>query len=67
LLLAPFGTGGGEHLAFAMPEAEFEEVFGRIRAAGIEYGDAYDAVGNMPGPGDERGRRACTSSTPAGT
>jgi catechol 2,3-dioxygenase-like lactoylglutathione lyase family enzyme len=57
LLLAPFGTPGDEHLAFAMPEAEFEEVFARIRAAGIEYGDAYNAVGNMQGPGDERGAK----------
>lgn len=58
LLLAPFGTAGGEHLAFAMEPEEFEAVFARIRRAGIEYGDAYDAVGNMAGPGDERGAKA---------
>ena len=58
LLLAPLGTAGGEHLAFSMSEAEFDEVFSRIRAAGIEYGDAYNAVGNMQGPGDERGAKA---------
>lgn len=58
LLLAPFGTAGGEHLAFAMSEEEFEAVFGRIRAAGVAYGDAFNTVGNMQGPGDERGAKA---------
>jgi catechol 2,3-dioxygenase-like lactoylglutathione lyase family enzyme len=58
LLLAPFGMAGGEHLAFAMEPDEFEAVFARIRAAGLEYGDAYNAVGNMRGPGDERGAKA---------
>jgi catechol 2,3-dioxygenase-like lactoylglutathione lyase family enzyme len=55
--LAPWGTQGGEHLAFAMTREEFEAVFRRIRAAGIEYGDSFHAVGNMKGPGDEDGAR----------
>ena len=41
LQLAPWGTTGGEHLAFAMSPHEFEAVFTRIRAAGIAYGDAF--------------------------
>jgi catechol 2,3-dioxygenase-like lactoylglutathione lyase family enzyme len=53
--LAPWGTKGGEHLAFSMTRAEFEAVFARIRAAGIEYGDSFHAVGNMRGPGEESG------------
>jgi catechol 2,3-dioxygenase-like lactoylglutathione lyase family enzyme len=57
LQIAPWGTKGGEHLAFAMPQAEFEEVFDRIRMAGLEFGDAFHTVGNMRGPGDETGAR----------
>ncbi len=62
LQLSPFGTKGGEHLAFSMPRAEFERVFARIRQSGIEYGDNFDTVGNMRGPGDSGGARgACKS------
>ena len=57
LQLAPWGTKGGQHLAFALPRTEFDEVFGRIRAAGIDYGDSFQSVGNMRGPGDEPGAR----------
>jgi catechol 2,3-dioxygenase-like lactoylglutathione lyase family enzyme len=53
--LAPWGTAGGEHLAFSMSPAEFDEIFQRVRAAGIAYGDSFHAVGNMRGPGDEVG------------
>ena len=62
LQLAPWGTKGGEHLAFAMTRGEFEDVFGRVRAAGIAYGDAFDAVGNMRGPGDASGARGASQS-----
>jgi len=51
--IAPWGTKGGEHLAFAMSRKEFDEVFRRVIDAKIEYGDAFDSVGNMRGPGDE--------------
>lgn len=57
LQLAPWGTKGGQHLAFAMTRAEFDDVFARIRAAGTAYGDAFQSVGNMRGPGDEPGAR----------
>jgi catechol 2,3-dioxygenase-like lactoylglutathione lyase family enzyme len=53
LQVAQWGTKGGEHLAFAMSRNEFDEVFRRVIEAKIEYGDAFDAVGNMRGPGDE--------------
>lgn len=56
-LLAPWGTQGGTHLAFAMSSEEFEEVFARVRAEGLRYGDAFDSVGNQKGPGDESGAR----------
>jgi len=55
--LAPWGTDGGMHLAFAMTEREFDAAFARLRAAGIEYGDSFHAVGNMQGPGVEGGAR----------
>jgi catechol 2,3-dioxygenase-like lactoylglutathione lyase family enzyme len=62
LQLAPWGTKGGEHLAFAMSRGEFEETFARVRDAGLEYGDAFDAVGNMRGPGEAEGAKGATRS-----
>ncbi len=57
LQLAPWGTEGNMHLAFALEPREFEDAFARIRAAGIAYGDSFHDVGNMRGPGDEPGAR----------
>ena len=57
LQLAPWGTKGGEHLAFALTPDEFTAAFDRIKAAGIDYGDSFDSVGNMQGPGEEPGAR----------
>jgi catechol 2,3-dioxygenase-like lactoylglutathione lyase family enzyme len=57
LQIAPWGSGGGEHLAFAMAKDEFEQVFSRVQEAGIPYGDTFHEVGNMRGPGDEPGAR----------
>jgi catechol 2,3-dioxygenase-like lactoylglutathione lyase family enzyme len=57
LQLAPWGTDGGMHLAFALPLAEFDAAFERVKAAGIPYGDSFHAVGNMQGPGEEDGSR----------
>jgi catechol 2,3-dioxygenase-like lactoylglutathione lyase family enzyme len=62
LQLAPWGTKGGEHLAFAMSRGEFEAAFARVREAGLEYGDAFDAVGNMRGPGEAEGAKGPTRS-----
>jgi catechol 2,3-dioxygenase-like lactoylglutathione lyase family enzyme len=55
--LAPWGTKGGEHLAFSLSRQEFDDCFARIRAAGIAWGDRFDGVGNMQGPGEETGSR----------
>jgi catechol 2,3-dioxygenase-like lactoylglutathione lyase family enzyme len=55
--IAEWGTPGGQHLAFAMSKAEFDSTFDRIKAAGIAYGDRFDLVGNMQGPGDEAASR----------
>jgi catechol 2,3-dioxygenase-like lactoylglutathione lyase family enzyme len=57
LQLAPWGTEGNQHLAFAMPRTEFEAAFARICAAGIAYGDSFHAASNMCGPGEEDGAR----------
>ena len=57
LQLAPWGTKGGQHLAFSMTRSEFDDAFARIRRAGIAYGDSFDTVGNMQGPGEAAGAR----------
>ncbi len=62
LQLAPWGTPGGGHLAFAMPEDEFDDVFRRIREDGLKYGDSFDSVGNMKGPGEAEGAYGKTRS-----
>ena len=60
--LAPWGTQGGEHLAFAMERAEFDAVFRTVRENGIEFGDSFHSVGNMEGPGEEDGARGVGTS-----
>lgn len=62
LQLAPWGTKGGDHLAFATSRAEFDRILQRIRAAGIEYGDAFESVGNMRAPGKSDGARGIGSA-----
>jgi catechol 2,3-dioxygenase-like lactoylglutathione lyase family enzyme len=62
LLLAPWGTDGGLHYAFALTETEFDAAFVRIRNAGIAYGDSYHDVGNMLGPGREFGAHGTAPS-----
>jgi catechol 2,3-dioxygenase-like lactoylglutathione lyase family enzyme len=57
LQLAPWGTKGGEHLAFALDPASFDAVFARLRAEGVPYGDSFHDVGNLKGPGVEAGAR----------
>ena len=57
ILLAPGQTRGGQHLAFAMPAAEFEAAFDRIKDSAVPYGDRFGGVGNMKGPGPESGAR----------
>jgi len=55
ILIAPWGTSGGEHLAFSMSKPEFDAAFERVVASGMEFGDSFDSVGNMRGPGNESG------------
>jgi catechol 2,3-dioxygenase-like lactoylglutathione lyase family enzyme len=55
--LAPWGTPGFEHYAFAVSKADFDEIFQRIREAMIDYGPSFDSVGINTGPGVESGAR----------
>jgi len=55
--LAPWGTPGFEHYAFAVSKTDFETIFQRVKAAGIEYGASFDSVGSNTGPGVEAGAR----------
>ncbi|RQP23128.1 VOC family protein [Piscinibacter terrae] len=57
LQLAPWGTPGFEHYAFAVSKAQFDAVFARIRQAGIAHGPTFDSVGVNTGPGEESGAR----------
>lgn len=55
--VAPWGTKGNEHYAFALDREEFDAVFQRLKERGIPYGDAFDSVGSNRGPGSESGAR----------
>jgi catechol 2,3-dioxygenase-like lactoylglutathione lyase family enzyme len=55
LQLAPWGTKGNEHYAFAMSRADFDKAFGRIQEREIPYGDSFHSVGKNSGPGNEVG------------
>lgn len=55
--LAPWKTDGIEHYAFAVSRNEFDAIFDRIRARGIDYGPTFDGVGSNAGPGEEVGAR----------
>lgn len=57
LQLAPWGTGGNEHLAFALSREAFADAFARVKERGIPFGDSYHSVGNNSGPGVESGAR----------
>jgi catechol 2,3-dioxygenase-like lactoylglutathione lyase family enzyme len=57
LQLAPWGTGGDDHLAFALAPDDFRRTFARIQERGVPYGDSYNQVGKNAGPGRETGAR----------
>jgi len=57
LQLAPWGTKGNEHYAFAMSRADFDAAFSRIKDKQVPYGDSFHSVGNNSGPGSESGAR----------
>ncbi len=55
--LAPWGTEGDEHFAFEMSPEEFDATFELLKREGVDYGDSFDAVGNLRGPGEASGAR----------
>lgn len=55
--LAPGGTPGFEHYAFAVTRNDFESIFARVKSAGIGYGPTFDSVGANTGPGKETGAK----------
>ncbi len=55
--LAPWGTPGFEHYAFAVSRQQFDEIFARVKESGIGYGPTFDSVGCNEGPGVETGAR----------
>jgi catechol 2,3-dioxygenase-like lactoylglutathione lyase family enzyme len=57
LQLAPWGTKGNEHLAFAMARDAFDRAFALVKEKGVPYGDSFHSVGNNCGPGIETGAR----------
>ena len=57
LQLAPWGTKGNEHYAFALSRKDFDAVFARIKERGIPYGGSFHGVGKNDGPGEEAGAR----------
>jgi len=57
LQLAPWGTQGFEHYAFAVSATEFEAILAKLKAAGIGYGPTFDSVGENTTPGEEVGAR----------
>jgi catechol 2,3-dioxygenase-like lactoylglutathione lyase family enzyme len=57
LQLAPWGTKGNEHLAFALSREAFDKTFAFVKERGIPYGDSFHSVGNNSGPGMESGAK----------
>ena len=57
LQLAPWGTKGNDHLAFALSRNEFDRVFSLLKEKGIPYGDSFHNVGSNSGPGAETGAK----------
>jgi catechol 2,3-dioxygenase-like lactoylglutathione lyase family enzyme len=55
LQLAPFGTVGREHYAFAMTRLDFDATLARLKERKIPYGPSFDSVGRAEEIGRESG------------
>ena len=62
VLLSPYGSRGGMHLAFNLAAARFDAVFADIRARKLDYGDRFDDTRNAKGPTPQPG---ATGDVPA--
>jgi len=45
----------GQHLAFSMSKGEFDDTLARLKTLEVPYGDNFDTVGTMSGPGISHG------------
>ena len=64
-LILDFVSGDPEparHFAFALDHESFDQVFARVKEAGISYGDSPHSRGNMKGPGKTMGARGSGDS-----
>lgn len=43
------------HLAFSMSKSEFEGIFEQLKMSDVPYGNNFDTVGSMSGPGRSHG------------
>jgi catechol 2,3-dioxygenase-like lactoylglutathione lyase family enzyme len=57
LQLAPWGTEGNLHLAFAMSREELDTALARIRSTDTAFGDSFHDAANGRGPSDSDGAR----------
>ena len=57
LQLAPCGTGGMEHVAFALEREAFDPTLARLKAKRVPYAPRFDLVGKTQGIGREAGAR----------
>jgi catechol 2,3-dioxygenase-like lactoylglutathione lyase family enzyme len=46
-----------QHLAFSMSRMEFEQAFARLKATRIPFGNNFDTIGTMSGPGKSHGSK----------
>src|SRR5205814_7235908 len=60
--LAPWGTKGNDHLAFALSRPDFDKAFARLKKKGIPYVDSFHSVGNNVGPGNETDERGLATT-----
>ena len=51
-----------QHLAFSMSRADFDATLARRKASAIPYGDNFDTVGTMTGPGISHGSKKNANS-----
>src|SRR6266513_114815 len=51
LQLAPWGTGGNEHIEFALSREAFDKAFASVKEKGIPFVDSYHSVANNLGAG----------------
>jgi catechol 2,3-dioxygenase-like lactoylglutathione lyase family enzyme len=57
LQLAPWGTDGNWHLAFAMSRVELDDALQRLRSTQTPFGDSFHDAANGRGPADSDGAR----------